>query len=189
MGTRNLTMVISGAETKVAQYGQWDGYPSGQGATALLFLLKADLGKLKQHADKCKWISDNECEELEKTFDNETKFYKEYPQFTRDTAAEILKYVYNCEKEEIPMVDSSSFAADSLFCEWAYVIDLDKQTFEVYEGFNQSPLPETDRFSKMQKAEDSKYYPVRHVKTYSLLDLPTEDSFIADLTPVEEDSE
>lgn len=30
MGTRNLTMLISDGETKVAQYGQWDGYPGEQ---------------------------------------------------------------------------------------------------------------------------------------------------------------
>jgi len=38
MGTRNLTMVISDGKTKIAQYGQWDGYPSGQGADILAFL-------------------------------------------------------------------------------------------------------------------------------------------------------
>jgi len=27
MGTRHLTMVIQNKEPKVAQYGQWDGYP------------------------------------------------------------------------------------------------------------------------------------------------------------------
>lgn len=38
MGTRNLTVVIKKAKPVVAQYGQWDGYPSGQGATVLNFL-------------------------------------------------------------------------------------------------------------------------------------------------------
>ena len=38
MGTRNVTMVIHKGETKVAQYGQWDGTPDGQGVTILGFL-------------------------------------------------------------------------------------------------------------------------------------------------------
>ena len=51
MGTRNLTMVISNGKTKVAQYGQWDGYPDGQGMTALSTLkriiLSGELGQFK----------------------------------------------------------------------------------------------------------------------------------------------
>jgi len=32
MGTRHLSMAYNkGGEVKVAQYGQWDGYPEGQG--------------------------------------------------------------------------------------------------------------------------------------------------------------
>ena len=48
MGTRNLTTVIKNSETKVAQYGQWDGYPGGQGLTALKFLLKTDLSEFSK---------------------------------------------------------------------------------------------------------------------------------------------
>ena len=38
MGTRNLTVVFMDGEYKVAQYGQWDGYPEGQGITCFNFL-------------------------------------------------------------------------------------------------------------------------------------------------------
>lgn len=38
MGTRHLICVQHNNEYKVAKYGQWDGYPSGQGAGILEFL-------------------------------------------------------------------------------------------------------------------------------------------------------
>ena len=40
MGTRNLTCVIKDGKYRVAQYGQWDGYPEGQGMNILNFLKK-----------------------------------------------------------------------------------------------------------------------------------------------------
>jgi hypothetical protein len=35
------------------------------------------------------------------------------------------------------MIDSKGFLSDSLFCEWAYIINLDKEVLEVYEGFQE----------------------------------------------------
>lgn len=37
------------------------------------------------------------------------------------------------------MVDGEGFMADSLFCEWAYIFNLDSERLEVYVGFNQDP--------------------------------------------------
>ena len=34
------------------------------------------------------------------------------------------------------MIDSSSFLADGLLCEWAYIINLDSSYLEVYRGLN-----------------------------------------------------
>lgn len=34
------------------------------------------------------------------------------------------------------MVDSGGFLADSLLCEWAYIVNLDSKELEVYRGFN-----------------------------------------------------
>ena len=56
------------------------------------------------------------------------KFDEKYPYFSRDNGAQILDMIYHSEEEVFISID---FAADSLFCQWAYVIDLDKNTFEI----------------------------------------------------------
>ena len=77
------------------------------------------------------------------------------------------------------------FAADSLFCEWAWVLDLDAGTFEGYEGFNRAnPLTEEDRFFFLNdKAEkdhrDKQYHPVKLAAKWSLDNLPTDEDFLA----------
>ena len=37
------------------------------------------------------------------------------------------------------MIDSSGFLLDSLFCEWAYIVNLDTGKLELYRGFNKKP--------------------------------------------------
>ena len=48
MGTRNLTMVYLNGEYKVAQYGQWDGYPEATGCLILKFLTGVKLDYFKK---------------------------------------------------------------------------------------------------------------------------------------------
>lgn len=205
MGTRNLTMVIANGKTKVAQYGQWDGYPSGQGTTILAFLhTLANMDEFKQKVTKCKFISGKELERRYKelgitgdfmNLEQAARFKAKYPQFDRDMAAEVLQEIYKGNVNELD--NSESFAADSLFCEYAYVIDLDKNTFEIYEGFNKEPLSESERFYYLQAKNkhvakhrgESQYYPVKHLKTYSLNSLPTEEAFLQELEPQETEEE
>lgn len=191
MGTRNLTMVISGGKTKVAQYGQWDGYPEGQGLTALNFLRNNDLKRFQAQLEKVRFPTKTDIKKLDTfmesigskdgwmTMEQSAKYQKEYPLLTRDNGAGILELINNLKKKTF-IHDSSNFAGDSLFCEWAYVIDFDKNTFEVYEGFNKTPLKKTERFANIEREKDSEYYPVRLVKKYKLDKLPTEKKFLKD---------
>lgn len=42
MGTRHLIAAKVDGEYKLAQYGQWDGYPEGQGVAVLDFLVNKE---------------------------------------------------------------------------------------------------------------------------------------------------
>jgi len=45
MGTRHITQVRYGDEIRVSQYGQWDGYPAGQGLTVFRFLKSEEMSR------------------------------------------------------------------------------------------------------------------------------------------------
>ncbi len=191
MGTRSLICVFKDGEYKVAQYSQWDGYPEGQGLDILNFLRnefdrelfesKLNMIRFGTHEELYnQWkecgAGDSEWVSME-VADKHTKLY---PENSRDTGAKILSIIQNTNKPLI-LDNSLAFAADSLFCEWAYVIDLDKNIFEVYEGFNQEPLDRNERFSFLDyqpayRAE--KYYPVKLVATFDIDNLPTEEDFL-----------
>lgn len=143
MGTRNLTAVFIDGEYKVAQYGQWDGYPAGQGRAALEFLHDVDLDRFKAAVRNCSWLDDGDVTKLWQdltgrtdgwaTMEESDRFRDRYPELHRDTGAKILDLVY--QANGLKLQNHIEFAADGLFCEWAYVIDLDAGTFEVYSGF------------------------------------------------------
>lgn len=191
MGTRGLTMVIEQEKPVIAQYGQWDHYPAGQGATVLDFLRTADLKLFREKLKGLRFITQEEIDEINKKCEADKNYdwKREYPQLSRDVAAEILQLVLNGEATVLQ--DSTDFAKDSLFCEWAYVIDFDKNTFEVYKGFNTTPLKPEDRFygNGETRKEGDEYYPIKLVKSYPLNELPIESQMIIDCEEREKDED
>lgn len=190
MGTRNLTLVQLNGAYKIAQYGQWDGYPSGNGLIVLNFLKNHDIEVFCDKVKHAHLVTEEEYAKywLELGVDVKKEklisiglseqFKALHPSLDRDMGADILEYVYNHEGK-IDLNDSLDFAKDSLFCEWAYVIDLDKNTFEVYEGFNNEELTPNDRFY-FNGYKSEEFYPIRLKKSYELDNLPSEQTFLAD---------
>ena len=135
MGTRGLTMVIHKKEVKVAQYGQWDHYPSGQGSTIFKFLINNDIEKLKSGLERCRFIVEGsrKHKEIEKL--SQEKWLEKYPQLSRDVGGRILEMVANSkENETFWLTDNRNFRDDNVFCEYTYIIDLDKNELQIYEG-------------------------------------------------------
>lgn len=196
MGTRHLIAVAKDNDYKLAQYGQWDGYPSGQGVSVLSFLKANKLEDFVEKLSNVSFITEEELkqcwieagakpEEEWVTLDASRKMQEMYPENVRDTGAEILDIIMNADKP-IKVINSIDFAADSIFCEWAYVIDLDKQTLEVFRGINHDPLTESDRFYNLDKPGE--FHPIKLLKSYDLSNLPSEEDFVNELDKLQEEA-
>jgi hypothetical protein len=156
MGTRNLTVVknLEGT-TKIAQYGQWDGYPSYSGIQALTFLRdKTNRDNLLVELQQAEFIDDQEADSIYESFphdsDDPTKYLNAYPGLHRDTGIGILEVVANTMKP-IKMVDNSEFRNDELFCEGVYEVDFKTNKFiTTYAGmvveFDLDSLPSDEEY-------------------------------------------
>ena len=175
MGTRNLTCVIKGGKFKIAQYGQWDGYPSGVGVDVLSLLSTENIDSLKLKVDDFSFLTDE---------DIKGKTYEDLPQCHRDVGCKIINLAI---EGLVKFQDNSDFGDDSLFCEWAYVINLDSNSFDVYEGFNKTTVTDGLWLSENSTEKESEYEPVKKVASFSFDSLPTEAEFLLKLEPKDED--
>ena len=174
MGTRHFIGVKLNREFKVAQYGQWDGYPSGQGADVLKFLSGADLKVFAEKVSKCvfidganirqKWIDIGRDPEDTSSFvsiELSNKFAAAYPQLSRDAGAQVLTMVMESENG-LELCDNADFLNDGLFCEFAYIIDLDEQKLLCYSGGNKhkwgeyplNALPDVEQLKKDYNSDE-----------------------------------
>jgi hypothetical protein len=169
-------MVVKNNELKIAQYGQWDGYPSGQGSTVLEFLNTANIPEFIEKLDNVKFFDIKSMTEEEIAVINEDK-EKKYDHLSRDHGAKILELV---DQGACELVDQHAFSENSS-CEWAYLINFDKKVLEVYGGYGTDVL-EGGFLSTIDNLE-----PIDLVKIYSLDSLPSLEQFIKDLDPDEED--
>ena len=188
MATRNLIMVVSKGVPKIAQYGQWDGYLEGVGMEVLIHLRKIDMVDFRKKVDSLVELSDVDLSTLKEldlyskrsinvTAEGGLRLKIKYPQASRDCCANIIPLVASGTVTKVIL--HPEFAEDSLYCEYCYVIDLDKETFEVYKGFNRDPLTQDDRFFHLQKLEDdTEFFPVRIMGLYRLDDLPDDETFL-----------
>lgn len=183
MGTRHIILVKLDNEYKIAQYGQWDGYPSGQGVEILKFLNESNnIEKLKTNLSKVRFIDNERDKIFLKSFLNEQELRTEEQKawfnkyITRDLGAVILDSVANSTDTEIILKNSINFINDVIFCEYGYVIDFDLGTFEVYKGFNETPLEPGDRFFEFET--ENGYNPIKLIVSYKLNNLPTVEEFL-----------
>lgn len=182
MGTRGIMAFAIDNVIKVT-YNQYDSYPDGLGLGMLNFCrrLHKDNDLFNEYAEKAR--------RLRTVSDDATPTPGDFERYghLRDSGVSTGSdwYALLRHTQGNPALaldagvhqDSRPFAADSLFCEWGYVLDFDVRTLEVYEGFQHS-RHDQGRFAHLQSRDT--YYPIRLVKTYSLDDLPDDATFLSE---------
>lgn len=176
MGTRHLIAVHIDGNYKIAQYGQWYGYPGGQGVHVLNFLRWANLDEFKDRCRALSFYTDKEIEALNTRIKkNKIDWVNEMPWLSRDSGSRVLEFVANgrCTK----LCDSRDFVYDPDFCEWAYVVDFDTGTFEVLSGHRSWRFAGAgpDRFPPKDNNPGGV---CGFVAKWPLSDLPTNEAFL-----------
>jgi hypothetical protein len=167
MGTRGFIGFVADGRETVA-YNRFDSYPDGLGLTVLDFARSVtDWPTVRKAAAALVHVfedvppTDEQIEVLERV--------------SGDPAA-LLEAGYACHLPDWP--------GASLYCEWGYLLDLDAEVLEVYEGFQRAPHTE-GRFHDRPRDHDA-YWPVRRVASWGLDALPDDEAFVAQLQPEDE---
>ena len=171
MGTRNITIVKVGGKTKVAQYGQWDGYPTGQGQTIADFLKKVDLEKFKAQVKKLGVYSSADLAKAWKdaganpkdewvSSDISDKKNKAHPELCRDHGAGILQLIYDGVVAKVDLFSgydtkTGGLVGDS-WIEYWYEIDLDKEIIKMNNNktFTFKEWTKKDKMKALEKVEE-----------------------------------
>lgn len=150
MGTRGLMGFVVDGEVK-ATYNHFDSYPSGLGVQVGAFAATLVGDRLAEMADAVRGLrlvndqdtpSENERKNFAKFADPGVSTGQDWYSLLRETQGDPEKTL-----DAGVMIDSLSFAHDSLFCEWGYLVNFDTGMIEVYRGFQEDPAKVKGRFA------------------------------------------
>lgn len=162
MGTRGLIGFYKKGVTK-AIYNHYDSYPSYLGEEIQWYIVDADALKLNTDFDGINFVNEDDevtpeiiirlynfwYGDVDKIFfcGRNTDTYEMYDILSRSHTD--LQFCADAGM----MIDNADFIKDSLFCEWAYIINLDRGVLEIYRGFQYKPVKNRYSLSKDEIAE------------------------------------
>ena len=159
MGTRGAIGFIKNGVEKVT-YNHFDSYPSGVGIAVAGYCRRTTIKAMNKAFDKLVLVTEEasptkeQQKQLNKYLSTSVSSGKpeEWYALLRETQGDLVEIV-NCGF----MIDSKEFLLDSLFCEYAYIINLDTNMLEVYKGSQKDPDKGAGRYVG-QKAENGREY-------------------------------
>ena len=179
MSSPNLTMIKKDGKILLAHFYSFRGYPENVGLY-YLHLLRRDGGlKLKEMLCHYQFMDESIYNQYCKYgfILDEEALCRDHPTFVLGGGDEVIERMLS--GKETTSLNMIKLAYTGDLC-WAYLIDYDKSTYEVYKGFNHTPLDANELFYNDGKKIDS-LYPIKMRKAYYFDTLPTDESFLIDM--------
>jgi hypothetical protein len=166
MGTRGLYGIRKNGVDKTT-YNHYDSYPEVLGEDIVGFIKTTTIEEMNRIYDKIEMVNDSfvpsDAELVAWKLTDKIGEKFDWYSFLREFQGNLDAYKGDLKY----MMDDSDFILESLFCEWAYIINLDHNVLEIYKGFQTKP--NDGRYVKKKEGE---YYPCKLVATFSLKDIP-----------------
>ena len=165
MGTRGIWGFVKNEKKKVT-YNHFDSYPSVLGEGIVKFLDETTNSQLENIFDKI--ILVNETEEVDEETLSKFSYLRNKGVSSGDDWYSYLREsqgkpeIYR-DTDLLYMIDSEDFLEDAIFCEWAYIYNLDTKTLNVYKSEKNS----NENFELVLVAEISK----DELKDFDITDL------------------
>lgn len=185
MGTRGCYGFRKNGIDKIT-YNHYDSYPSGLGADVATFCKETSLDEMNEIFDRIILVAESSTPTAEQIAECH-KYYgagdagqtvEDWYWLLRDTQGDLSVYKDNLRY----MIDSHDFITGSLFCEYAYIINLDTNRLEYWVGFQRKP----DKNNRYGTKNHNGYYPCKMKASYSLLPQymkkRTVDGMVADMS-------
>ncbi len=181
MGTRGAFGFHSEKKDKVS-YSHYDSYPDGLGQDIMNFIRHETLDSLKEIGARIQMVSSdskptpqqiNECQNwTDMSVSNQST--NDWYCLLRKSQGNLDAFNHGLNY----MLDSNDFLLDSLFCEYAYIINIDNKTLEFYSGFNQMARKRKGRYADKQidKGRAYEYYGVVLQMKIPLIDIIDADN-------------
>ena len=122
-------------------YNHLDSYPKGLGIEFLNFVKNMNSEKIRTMLTKAEIV------------ENSNKGISSYDDF--------LEAYSNYKEKKLKLHLKNGFIKDSLFCEWAYIYDIDTKELEIYTGFNVIKVLQPERYAIEYNEFSPNYYACR----------------------------
>ncbi len=166
-----------------ATYNHSDSYPGGLGCDIAHFLAglqPGELEMLKQQVSQLRWVKEEETPTSE-----DKRRFAQFADLERsgkipDNWYCLLRQVQGVNSlphilagKLTVLIDSTEFLQDSLFCEWAYIINFDDNSLDTYEGFQKK----SDSTNPLGCKKYGSYYPCKRIFQLALTQLVSSDQW------------